>query len=251
MIGIAMRIVSTLPSRSLLSFKSSLHSTQLETRLLTSDTNFVLFRTFICSKNGHTTTLCNRLNPQYKNGKCFIFTSPARLKKDYYEILGVPRNASQKDIKKAYYQLAKKYHPDSNKGDPECAKKFQQVSEAYEALSDEEKRKAYDQFGSTGGPNFGGQGASGFQGFHSTMDPEELFRKIFGDFGFGQFNSKSQDFEFAETDFGFGASQEVVLNITFQEAARGAEKEVKINVYDTCPKCLGKSCNISVSQIVI
>ncbi|RWS17861.1 protein tumorous imaginal discs: mitochondrial-like isoform X2 [Dinothrombium tinctorium] len=165
-------------------------------------------------------------------------TSSVCRRKDYYDILGITKNASQKDIKKAYYQLAKKYHPDTNKGDPEAAKKFQEVSEAYEVLSDESKRRAYDQFG-TSGPDFGSStaGSSGFSGFHSSVDPEELFRKIFGEFGFDRFTN--QNFDFAESNFGFGAAQEVILNLTFKEAARGCTKEVKVNVVDTCPRCSG------------
>ncbi|KAL1433152.1 hypothetical protein MTO96_002113 [Rhipicephalus appendiculatus] len=144
--------------------------------------------------------------------------SSSLLRKDYYDVLGVPRNASQKDIKKAYYQLAKKYHPDTNKGDPEAQKKFQEVSEAYEVLSDEGKRQQYDNWGST----------SGFA--------EELFRKIFGDLG-GR--TGFSDFDFSESQFGFGGAQEVILNLTFQQAARGVNKDVTVNVVDTCRRCQG------------
>lgn len=162
-------------------------------------------------------------------------------KKDFYDVLGVPRNANQKDIKKAYYQLAKKYHPDTNKGDPESAKKFQEVSEAYEILSDETKRQQYDNWGTTsdfpgGGAGAGSQGSWGTGGFHSTIDPEELFRKIFGDLG-GR--TGFSDFDFSESQFGFGGAQEVILNLTFQQAARGVNKEVNVNVMDTCPRCQG------------
>uniref|UniRef100_A0A023FLF6 DnaJ homolog l(2)tid, mitochondrial n=1 Tax=Amblyomma cajennense TaxID=34607 RepID=A0A023FLF6_AMBCJ len=168
--------------------------------------------------------------------------SSSLLKKDYYDVLGVPRNASQKDIKKAYYQLAKKYHPDTNRGDPEAAKKFQEVSEAYEVLSDDGKRQQYDSWGSTsgfagsGGAAGGPQGTWGPEGFHSTIDPEELFRKIFGDLG-GR--TGFSDFDFSESQFGFGGAQEVILNLTFQQAARGVNKDVTINVVDTCRRCQG------------
>uniref|UniRef100_L7M8N3 DnaJ homolog l(2)tid, mitochondrial n=1 Tax=Rhipicephalus pulchellus TaxID=72859 RepID=L7M8N3_RHIPC len=170
-----------------------------------------------------------------------LHVSSSLLRKDYYDVLGVPRNASQKDIKKAYYQLAKKYHPDTNKGDPEAQKKFQEVSEAYEVLSDEGKRQQYDSWGSTSG--FAGGGSStgtgpqwSAEGFHSTIDPEELFRKIFGDLG-GR--TGFSDFDFSESQFGFGGAQEVILNLTFQQAARGVNKDVTVNVVDTCRRCQG------------
>ncbi|KAI1292898.1 Mitochonrial uncharacterized protein [Halotydeus destructor] len=183
-------------------------------------------------------------------------------KHDFYETLGVARNASQKDIKKAYYQLAKKYHPDTNKNDSDAQKKFQAVSEAYEILSDEGKRREYDSFGSGASPGSGfgqhaGQGASGFQGFHSSVDPEELFRKIFGDFNnFNQFNRSGRgggspfaDFDFSDTNFGHGAAQEVILNLSFKDAARGCQKEVKVNVVDTCPKCLGSRSTMGTKPV--
>ncbi|XP_046742231.1 protein tumorous imaginal discs, mitochondrial isoform X1 [Diprion similis] len=177
-------------------------------------------------------------------------------KRNYYEILGVPKNASQKDIKKAYYELAKKYHPDTNKGDPNAGKKFQEVSEAYEVLSDETKRKEFDTWGATSeqmGMGGGGQrqGAQDFGQnwqFRSSVNPEELFRKIFGEAGFqtGGFNEYE---DFAESNFGFGASQEVIMNLTFSQAARGVNKDVNLNVVDTCPKCSGTRCELGTKAV--
>uniref|UniRef100_A0A0N5AVZ1 Chaperone protein dnaJ 1, mitochondrial n=1 Tax=Syphacia muris TaxID=451379 RepID=A0A0N5AVZ1_9BILA len=162
-------------------------------------------------------------------------------KRDYYEVLGLKRGASAKEIKKAYYQLAKKYHPDVNK-EKDANVKFQEVSEAYEVLSDDSKRAQYDQFGT--GPFYQqapGQAksrtAGGWQ-YQSTVDPEELFRKMFGgrnpfaDFGFGD--------DYAETAHGYEASQQHVMNITFEEAARGVTKNVTLNVVEDCPTCKGK-----------
>ncbi|KAL0117584.1 hypothetical protein PUN28_010413 [Cardiocondyla obscurior] len=171
------------------------------------------------------------------------------LKRNYYEILGVSKNASAKDIKKSYYQLAKKYHPDTNKGDPDANQKFQEVSEAYEVLSDDTKRKEYDTWGATSeqmGMGMGRQGPKSYNQhwqYRSTINAEELFRKIFGDAGFqsGAFN----DFEdFTETRYGFGAAQEVIMNLTFSQAARGVNKDINVNVIDNCPKCGGTRCEI-------
>lgn len=148
-----------------------------------------------------------------------ISTTFVQHQKDYYKVLGVSKNCSPKDIKKAYYQLAKKFHPDTNKGDPDAGRKFQDVSEAYEILSDETKRREYDTYGQTMdqmGANAqaagaaGGRRPSGSQGFEqqwqyqSTINPEELFRKIFGNINYQQeFN------DFAGSQFGFGGAKEV------------------------------------------
>lgn len=158
-------------------------------------------------------------------------TSASLDKDDYYQILGVPRNASQKDIKKAYYQLAKKYHPDTNKDDPKAKEKFSQLAEAYEVLSDEVKRKQYDTYGSAGfDPGASSSGQTYWRG-GPTVDPEELFRKIFGEFSSSSFG----DFQTV-----FDQPQEYIMELTFNQAAKGVNKEFTVNILDTCERCDGK-----------
>ncbi|KRX54504.1 Mitochonrial uncharacterized protein [Trichinella sp. T9] len=181
----------------------------------------------------------------------FHFTSTRFAEKlDYYEILGVPKNASAKDIKKAYYQLAKKYHPDVNKNDPQAARKFQQVSEAYEVKVFFDISMQIIYFGATSS----GSTSSGhnWQGFHSTIDPEELFRKIFGDIKMGQSNADFSGWnfdEFAESKFGFGSTQEYVMHLSFQEAAKGVTKTASINTVDVCQKCGGKKTELGYKMV--
>ncbi|XP_067630745.1 protein tumorous imaginal discs, mitochondrial isoform X2 [Eurosta solidaginis] len=205
-------------------------------------------RRFLCAWNGRsgkTSNLILTTRPPVQKQRSHIHLTNVFNAKDYYQILGVAKNANAKDIKKAYYQLAKKYHPDTNKNDPDAGKKFQEVSEAYEVLSDDTKRREYDTYGQTtenmGRAGFGGQGPQGFSQnwqFRSTIDPEELFRKIFGE---ANFRSNSFD-DFADSKFGFGAAQEIIMDLTFAQAARGVNKDVNVNVVDTCLKCNGSKC---------
>ncbi|XP_024115031.1 dnaJ homolog subfamily A member 3, mitochondrial isoform X2 [Oryzias melastigma] len=166
---------------------------------------------------------------------CHSFHSSSMLanKQDFYEILGVSRSASQKDIKKAYYQLAKKYHPDTNPNDPEAKEKFAKLAEAYEVLSDELKRKQYDTYGAAGfDPQRAGAGQQQYyRAGGSSIDPEELFRKIFGEFsggmGFGDIHNM------------FDQRPEYMMELTFTEAAKGVNKELSVNIDDNCPRCGG------------
>jgi len=165
------------------------------------------------------------------------FSTSNHLNTDYYKVLGVSKDADQKTIKKAYYQLAKKYHPDSNKDDPNASKKFQEVSEAYEILGDDDKRAQYDTYGSAG-DHFGMGGGQG--GFKSNIDPEELFRTIFGDKGspFGNFANFGQGGGGGTEHFDFGP-KEYHVNLTFQQAAQGVQKDMYVSIMDTCKKCRG------------
>lgn len=161
-------------------------------------------------------------------------------KRDFYEVLGVSKTASDDEIKKAYRKKAKEYHPDLHPGDKEAEGKFKEVNEAYEVLSDPEKKSRYDQFGMAGvDPNFnpGGFGGGGFGGGFSDfgdMDLGDLFGSFFGGgFGGGQRRSGGPQ---------KGESLRVALNLTFEEAAFGCEKEISLNRNDTCPDCGGSGC---------
>ncbi|MDE7207616.1 MAG: DnaJ domain-containing protein, partial [Lachnospiraceae bacterium] len=154
----------------------------------------------------------------------------AEQKRDYYEVLGVERGADDASIKKAYRQLAKKYHPDMNPGDAEAEKKFKEASEAYAVLSDPEKRRQYDQFGHAA---FEGGGAGGFGGFDfGGADFSDIFGDIFGDF-FGGGSRRSSNGPMR------GANLRTSVRITFSEAVFGVEKELDLNLKDTCKTCNG------------
>ncbi|XP_071787654.1 dnaJ homolog subfamily A member 3, mitochondrial-like isoform X1 [Asterias amurensis] len=156
---------------------------------------------------------------------------------DPYKVLGVAKNASQKDIKKAYYELAKKYHPDKNKNNKEAAKKFAELAEAYEVLGDDSRRREYDTMGAAGFGGSGGGFQQGQQWQQTNIDPEELFRKIFGNAGFGGGNNGAS---VGDSVFGgFDRGHEVMMDLTFSEAARGINKEVTVSMEDACDRCKG------------
>ena len=159
-------------------------------------------------------------------------------KRDYYEVLGVSKGASDDEIKKAYRKLAKKYHPDMNPGDKTAEAKFKEVNEAYEVLSDKEKRAKYDQFGHAGvDPNFGAGG--GFGGFDmGDIDLGDIFGSFFGG-GFGGFGGGSQQRANAPQR---GESLRANMTITFEEAAFGCEKELDLNRTEECDACHGSGC---------
>eukprot|EP01025_Chloroclados_australasicus_P002315 TRINITY_DN10533_c0_g1_i3.p1 TRINITY_DN10533_c0_g1~~TRINITY_DN10533_c0_g1_i3.p1 ORF type:complete len:368 (+),score=55.52 TRINITY_DN10533_c0_g1_i3:223-1326(+) len=172
-------------------------------------------------------------------GNCSIHTS-AVAQKDYYDILGVPRNATENEIKKAFYQQAKKYHPDSNKGDPSAQEKFQEVQKAYEVLKDKEKRQAYDQIGSAesyenmekgAGP---GPGAGGFQGSpfgQGGFDPRQFGQR--GQSPFGGFEDIFEEFFRGSGRHPFGGFRQQVgvqVVIDFMDAIKGGTKKIQLGM---------------------
>ena len=155
----------------------------------------------------------------------------AEQKRDYYEVLGVSKTATDEEIKKAYRKLAKKYHPDMNPGDKDAEKKFKEASEAYAVLSDKEKRSQYDQFGHAAFDGTGGFGAGGFD-FTGTD-----FSDIFGDLFGGMFGgSRSRGPSNGPMK---GSNIRTSVRITFLEAVFGTEKELTLNLKDPCPTCNG------------
>ena len=156
----------------------------------------------------------------------------AESKRDYYEVLGVGRDADDAAIKKAYRALAKKYHPDMNPGDKEAEKKFKEASEAYAVLSDPEKRRQYDQFGHAAFEGAGGAG--GFGGFDfNGADFSDIFGDIFGDLFGGRRSSRSGNGPMK------GANIRKSIRITFEEAVFGCEKELDLILKDPCEDCHG------------
>ena len=154
-------------------------------------------------------------------------------KRDYYEVLGVSKGASDDEIKKAYRQAAKKYHPDLHPGDKEAEQKMKEANEAYEVLSDKEKKARYDQFGHAGvDPNYGAGGAG--SPFGQDVDFSDIFSSIFGGFGGRRSANPNAPRQ--------GSDVEAQLYISFEEAAKGCRKTVQYQAINTCKDCNGTAC---------
>lgn len=165
-------------------------------------------------------------------------------KRDYYEVLGVSKTASDSELKSAYRKLAKKYHPDVNPGDKEAEAKFKEATEAYGVLSDAEKRRQYDQFGHAAFEQ-GGGGAGGFGGFDfNGADMGDIFGDIFGDlFGGGGSRRRANNGPMK------GANLRARVNITFEEAVFGCNKELEIMLKDECTSCHGTGAKAGTQPV--
>ena len=152
----------------------------------------------------------------------------AEEKRDYYDVLGVSRSAGEDEIKKAYRKLAKKYHPDANPGDKTAEDKFKEVNEAYEVLSDSQKRAQYDQFGHAAFE----QGGAGAGGFYNAGDFD--MGDIFSMFGFGGGSAARRNGPQR------GRDVNITIQISFEEAVFGCKKDIQVNVTDTCDTCGGR-----------
>lgn len=157
------------------------------------------------------------------------------IRKDYYDILGIPRSATSEDVKKAYRQMALKFHPDRNPGNKEAEEKFKEAAEAYSILIDSEKRSIYDRFGHDG---LRGEGFTGFSGFNSSIfeDFEDILGNFFS-FGFGDLFGTRQRTKSHYPQRGRDLALE--YQVTLEEAALGTEKEISLNRAELCPNCQG------------
>ncbi|MBQ8884327.1 MAG: DnaJ domain-containing protein, partial [Oscillospiraceae bacterium] len=157
-------------------------------------------------------------------------------KRDYYEVLGVSKNATDDELKKAYRKVAKQYHPDLHPDDKECEAKFKEANEAYEVLSDKDKRARYDQFGFAGvDPNYGaGQGGGFSGGFGGFDDLGDIFSSFFGG-GFGGSSRRRANPNAPRRGGDIRAS----VIIDFMEACKGKKTTVRVNKLENCPQCKG------------
>ena len=172
-------------------------------------------------------------------------------KRDYYEVLGLQKGASDDEIKKAFRKMAMKYHPDRNQGDKEAEEKFKEINEAYAVLSDPDKKSKYDRFGHAGvDPNAGfGGGAGGFGGFGGFEDIFDMFGGAFGGGGFGGFGGFGGGGGRARRNGPKkGSDLQKTLTIEFTEAAFGAKKQIRINKYVKCKTCSGTGAEPGTSK---
>ena len=166
--------------------------------------------------------------------------------RDYYEVLGVSRDATAEEIKKAYRRLAMKYHPDRNPGDETAKEKFEEVGAAYAALSDPQKRAAYDRFGkeglngAAGGPDMGGMGG---------MNGADIFGSVFGDIFGDMFRNQAGGGRADARSYAYpGEDLQYELTITLEDAAKGMKPEIRVPVWDTCETCHGSGCKPGTSK---
>ena len=162
----------------------------------------------------------------------------AEEKRDYYEVLGVEKNASDSELKSAYRKLAKKYHPDMNPGDAEAEKKFKEASEAYAILSDPEKRRQYDQFGHAAFDGTGGAGGFDF----NSMDFGDIFGDLFGSFFGGGGGGRASNGPMK------GANLRARVHVSFEEAAFGCEKQIEITLKEECAVCHGSGAKAGTAK---
>lgn len=169
-------------------------------------------------------------------------------KKDYYEVLGISRTATEVEIKKAYRQKAVQYHPDKNPGDKQAEEKFKEAAEAYEVLGDPEKRARYDRYGHSG---VSGSAGGGFGEGMTIEDIFSHFGDIFGGHfgGFGGFSGFGSDFQSPNTKIRHGSDLRIKVKLTLEEIASGVEKKVKVKKYVACPSCKGTGAAESSSPV--
>lgn len=166
-------------------------------------------------------------------------------KKDYYEVLGLEKGATDAEIKKAYRKLAKQYHPDLNPDDPTAAEKFKEINEANQVLSDPDKRAKYDQFGFAGvDPSYGAGAGGAWGGGFEGVDLGDIFADIFGGGGFGGFGGGSSA---RANGARRGADIVVALDISFMEACKGVSHDISINRAEECPDCKGTGAESGTS----